>query len=655
MLHSSHFTDFDIELFQAGKHFRLYKKMGSHLIDLEGNKGTYFSVWAPNAISVFVMGDFNGWSVTSHPMQPRWDTSGIWEVFIPDIGDGTVYKYCINTYNGKELHKSDPFARKFQIPPDTASVVCNTSYKWTDAEWMAKRKKNLGKNLPTSVYEIHLGSWKKLVDEKNRSLSYVEMATELVDYVKNMGFTHVEMMPVMEHPYYASWGYQITGYFAPSSRYGDPNELKYLIDAFHKADIGVILDWVPSHFPTDAHGLGYFDGTHLYEHEDPRKGYHPDWKSSIFNYGRNEVRSFLISNALYWLDEFHADGLRVDAVASMLYLDYSRKDGEWLPNEYGRNENLEAISFLKEFNATVYQEYPDALTIAEESTAFAGVSKPVFDGGLGFGEKWMMGWMHDTLRYMARDTLYRRFHQSEITFSIHYAFSENFMLPLSHDEVVHGKSSLLNKMPGDEWQKFANLRAMFGYMFGHPGTKLLFMGGEFGQSFEWSHDRGLDWWLLKYPLHVGIQSLIRNLNKIYCSYPALYRYPFTPNGFGWVAADDVENSVVSFIRKGDEQDKTVLIVCHFAPKALENYQIGCPIYGEWDEIFNSDDQEYGGSGFVNGKILKSVATPQHGFDQHLNLKLSPLATMYFVCSKELKKPATINKVLPKNKKVSKAK
>ena len=627
--------------------------MGSHIIDIEGNKGTYFAVWAPNAISVTIMGDFNGWSTISHAMQPRWDTSGIWEVFIPDIGEGTIYKYCIQTYNGKELHKGDPFARKYQIPPDTASIVCNTDYDWKDTEWLKKRKQNLGKNQPQSVYEIHLGSWKKLLDEKNRSLSYIEMAEELVGYVKKMGFTHVEMMPVMEHPYYASWGYQITGYFAPSSRYGNPAELKFLIDAFHQADIGVILDWVPSHFPTDAHGLGYFDGTHLYEHEDPRKGYHPDWKSSIFNYGRNEVRSFLISNALYWLDEYHVDGLRVDAVASMLYLDYSRKEGEWVANEYGRNENLEAISFLKEFNATVYHEYPDAVTIAEESTAFTGVSKPVFDGGLGFGQKWMMGWMHDSLRYMARDTLYRKFHQSEITFSIHYAFSENFMLPLSHDEVVHGKSSLLNKMPGDEWQKFANLRALYGYMFAHPGTKLLFMGGEFAQSFEWSHDRGLDWWLLKYPLHQGVQRLIQNLNLCYKNHPSLYKYPFTSNGFGWIAADDVDNSVVSFIRKGDKTDKTIMVICHFAPQAIDAYQFGCPTFGEWSEIFNTDEEQYGGSGFINGEKIMTSPEPKHGFEQSITLKLSPLATQYFVCSKELEKPTPKETVSEKTKSKSK--
>ncbi len=638
MLHPSLFSDFDISLFQSGKHYRLYQKMGSHVLNIEGNKGTYFAVWAPNATRVSVMGSFNSWSESTHPMQARWDGSGIWELYIPEIGSGTQYKYCLNTYNGKVLHKSDPFGRYSQIAPDSASVVCDNSYNWKDQDWLKSRNQGKGKTRAQSVYEIHLGSWKKIANEANRSLSYQELATELVAYVKEMGFTDVEMMPVMEHPYYASWGYQITGYFAASSRFGKPEELMHLIDCFHQAGIGVILDWVPSHFPTDAHGIGYFDGTHLYEHEDPRKGYHPDWKSSIFNYGRNEVRSFLISNALFWLDQYHVDGLRVDAVASMLYLDYSRDEGGWIANEHGGNENLEAIAFLKEFNTAVYEHYPDVVTIAEESTAFAGVSKPVFAGGLGFGQKWMMGWMHDTLRYMAREVRYRKFHQNEITFSIDYAFSENFMLPLSHDEVVHGKSSLLNKMPGDEWQRFANLRALYGYMFTHPGTKLMFMGGEFAQSFEWSHDRGLDWFLLKYPLHQGVQLVVKDLNALYRRYPALYKFPFSKEGFAWVAADDVNNSVVSFLRKGEETDQTLLVICHFAAQNLESYQFGIPTAGEWTEIFNSDDAKYGGSGAVNAAPIKALPDPKHGFEQSISIKLSPMATMIFECTKPQKMP-----------------
>ncbi|MFT6705244.1 MAG: 1,4-alpha-glucan branching enzyme, partial [Flavobacteriales bacterium] len=455
-------TDYDIELFKSGKHFRLYEKLGSHPMEVDGQQGIYFAVWAPTAKSVSVMGHFNGWNPDQHPLTARWDGSGIWEGFVPGIGQWEVYKYNVISYNGMILQKGDPFARHWETRPATGSKVYTSNYKWKDKKWMAKRKKQAGTAQPMSVYEVHLASWKRRSEEQNRSLTYHEMADELVTYVADMGFTHVEMMPVMEHPYDPSWGYQITGFFAPTSRFGAPDDFKYLIDAFHQAGVGVILDWVPSHFPTDIHGLALFDGTYLYDHADPRKGFHPDWKSCIFNYGRNEVRSFLISNALYWLDQYHADGLRVDAVASMLYLDYSRNDGEWIPNKFGGNENLEAISFLKEFNETVYKEYPDAVTIAEESTAFSGVSRPTHSGGLGFGQKWMMGWMHDTLKYFSKETVYRRFHQNDITFSTVYAFTENFMLPLSHDEVVYGKGSMIQKMPGDEWQKFANLRTLYG-------------------------------------------------------------------------------------------------------------------------------------------------------------------------------------------------
>ncbi|NRB64065.1 MAG: 1,4-alpha-glucan branching protein GlgB, partial [Saprospiraceae bacterium] len=481
----SRFTDFDIHLFRSGRHFRLYDKLGSHPVESENGWGTYFAVWAPNAESVSVIGDFNGWNANTHKLHVRWDSSGIWEGFIPDIGKGTLYKYSIQTPQGERLEKGDPFARYWEVPPRTASIVWDLYYEWKDEAWMKERKQKAGQPQPYSVYEVHLGSWRKR-DNNTRSLSYQEMAKELVDYIVDAGFTHVEFLPPMEHPFFPSWGYQITGYFAPTSRFGQPEEFMFLIDACHQAGIGVIVDWVPSHFPNDDHGLARFDGTHLFEHADPRQGFHPDWKSAVFNYGRNEVRNFLISNAIFWLDQFHVDGLRVDAVASMLYLDYSRKEGEWIPNQHGGRENLEAVSFLKEFNETVYREYPDVVTIAEESTAWPGVSRPTFTGGLGFGQKWMMGWMHDTLHYFNRDPVHRKYHHGEITFSLIYAFTENFMLPLSHDEVVHGKGALIDRMPGDEWQKFANLRLLFGFMYLHPGTKLIFMGGEFGQTSEWN-------------------------------------------------------------------------------------------------------------------------------------------------------------------------
>ncbi|MEL6140468.1 MAG: 1,4-alpha-glucan branching protein GlgB, partial [Bacteroidota bacterium] len=478
-------TDYDINLFRSGKHFRIYEKLGSRVLEVDGESGVYFAVWAPNAVSVSVIGSFNDWDRSASPLNARWDSSGIWEGFIPGVGNGALYKYAIDARDGRQLEKGDPYARLWETPPKTASLVWDTWYEWSDDSWMEERLAHNSLDGPFSVYEVHLGSWKKK-KSGHESLSYRELATELVDYVREMGFTHVEFLPVMEHPYYPSWGYQITGYFAPSSRYGGPQDFMYLVDALHQAGIGVILDWVPSHFPYDSHGLADFDGTHLYEHADPKKGFHPDWKSAIFNYGRNEVRSFLISNALFWLDRYHIDGLRVDAVASMLYLDYSRKAGEWVPNHFGGNENLEAIDFLREFNTTVYAEYPDTVTIAEESTSWTGVSRPVYAGGLGFGMKWMMGWMHDTLKYFQNDPVHRSYHHGEITFSLIYAFTENFMLPLSHDEVVHGKGPIIDRMPGDEWQRFANMRALYGYMYTHPGAKLLFMGDEFGQTSEWS-------------------------------------------------------------------------------------------------------------------------------------------------------------------------
>lgn len=640
MTHISRFTDFDIELFRAGKHYRIYDKLGSHIMEADGQKGVYFAVWAPTAKQVSVMGSFNRWNVSSHPLKPRWDGSGIWEGFFTEAKKGDAYKYRVVSYDNKKYDKGDPYARRWETPPSTASVVWDTWYEWTDKKWMEQRKEKAGHPQPMSVYEVHLGSWKKVKEEANRSLSYVELADELVAYVKSMNFTHVEFMPVMEHPYTPSWGYQITGYYAPSNRFGTPQDFMYLVEQLHKADIGVILDWVPSHFPTDGHGLSYFDGTHLYEHADPRKGYHPDWKSLIFNLGRSEVKSFLISNALFWLELYHADGLRVDAVASMLYLDYSRKEGEWEPNQYGGRENLESVTFLREFNEAVYSNYPDTVTIAEESTAWSGVSRPTFDGGLGFGQKWMMGWMHDTLRYMMREAIYRRWHQDEITFSIVYAFSENFMLPLSHDEVVHGKGSLIGRMPGDDWQSYANLRAMFGYMYTHPGTKLLFMGGEFAQYEEWSHERGLDWHVLSNPAKKGIQELVKDLNHLYSSYPAFYNKQFSNEGFEWVSFDDRQNSVIAYLRKGNETDNQLLVVCNFTATPHQNYKLGVANKSEWKQIFNSDDRKYGGTGqFNNENTVKTEKENYHEKDFSIALNLAPLGVMVFECVKMEKSKA----------------
>ena len=621
-------TDYDIALLQSGKHYRLYEKMGSHPVEVDGEKGVYFAVWAPHAQSVSVTGDFNNWKTKAHVLLPRWDHSGIWEGFIPGLGNGTVYKYHIVTTDGLGLDKGDPYARRWETPPKTASIVWVPEHQWKDDQWLKKRKTQTGKPQPWSVYEVHLGSWKKLPEDANRSLNYVELAEELVAYVKTMGFTHVEFMPVMEHPYFPSWGYQVTGFFAPSARFGKPEELMLLIDAFHQADIGVILDWVPSHFPGDIHGLYRFDGTHLYEYADMRRGFQPDWNSYVFDYGRNEVRAFLISNALFWLEYYHVDGLRVDAVASMLYHDYSRKEGEWIPNIHGGRENLEAISLLRDFNEAVYQHYPGVETIAEESTAFPGVSRPAHDGGLGFGQKWMMGWMHDTLSYFKRPPLFRRWHQNEITFSMVYAFSENFMLPLSHDEVVHLKSSLLYKMPGDEWQKFANLRALFGFQWTHPGTHILFMGGEFGQTTEWSHDRGVTWELLQYAFHKGCQDYVKALNELYTSRPALWRNGFTNEGYQWVSGDDTENCVMAFLRKGDEKDNMILVICHFNATKLDSYMVGVPFEGAWTEVLSSDDKRFGGSGVVNG-VVKTEKKPSHGFEQSITFKLPPLAVTIF--------------------------
>ena len=592
-------TDFDVSLFQSGKHFKLYEKFGSHVVTHKGLVGTYFAVWAPNAQYVSVIGNFNGWNRGSHALLVRWDGSGIWEGFIPNIGDGETYKYYIKASTGEDLEKSDPFALRWEEPPRTASIVTHSYYEWKDKTWMGTRIKNNALNAPWSVYEVHFGSWARGPEDPDVFLSYRDMAGKLVAYVKEMGFTHVEFMPLMEHPYYPSWGYQIVGFFAASSRYGSPQDLMYLIEELHKAEIGVIFDWVPSHFPGDAHGIYNFDGTHLYEHADPRKGYHPDWTSYIFNYGRNEVRAFLISNALFWLDRYHVDGLRVDAVASMLYLDYSRKHGEWEPNIYGGNTNLEAISLLKEFNEAVYSHFPDVQTIAEESTSFNGVSRPTYTGGLGFGMKWMMGWMNDTLKYFKQDPINRKYHHNQITFSTVYAFTENFMMPLSHDEVVYGKKSILRKMPGDEWQQFANLRLLYSYMFTHSGTKLMFMGDEFGQSAEWNYQQSLDWHLLQYAPHNGAKEAVKALNHLYRSEPALYEKNFSADGFAWIDGGNAADSVMVYSRKGNDAKNDLVIILNMTPVTRNNYRIGVPYAGNWKEIFNSDDMRYYGSGAIN--------------------------------------------------------
>ena len=623
------FTDFDVNLFKSGKHYKLYEKFGSHITTLNGQEGTYFSVWAPSAKQVSVIGDFNYWKEGEHRLNVRWDESGIWEGFIPNVGKGTIYKYKIESNNhGIKTEKADPYARRYEHNPKTASIVWEDDYSWKDKKWMKSRKKKNALDAPYSVYEVHLGSWKKQIEE-NRFLSYIELADELVNYVKEMNFTHVELMPIMEFPYDPSWGYQVTGYFAPTSRFGYPEEFKMLVDKFHQNDIGIILDWVPSHFPEDAHGLGFFDGSSLYEHPDKRKGYHQDWKSLIFNYGRNEVKSFLISNALFWLDHFHADGLRVDAVASMLFLDYSREEGEWEPNIYGGRENLEAVVFMKELNEAVYGSFPDVQAIAEESTAYPGVSKPVFLGGLGFGMKWMMGWMHDTLDYFAKDPAYRKYHQNDLTFSMTYAFTENFMLPLSHDEVVYGKKSILNKMPGDEWQKFANLRVMYSYMFTHPGTKLLFQGAEFAQSKEWDFQTSLDWHLLQYKPHKGIQEFIKGINKLYKTEPALYQKQFSSEGFEWIDYGDAKHSVLVYIRKGNKPKDNLIVACNMTPIPLENYRIGLPKKGKLRQIFNSDDKLFFGSGNFNNKKVITQLELWHSKKNSAEIIIPPLGMVVF--------------------------
>ena len=625
----SRFTEFDVSLFKSGKHYKLYEKFGAHVVEYKGVVGTYFSVWAPNAQYISVIGNFNGWNRGSHQLYSRWDSSGIWEGFIPNVGVGETYKYFIKSSSGEELEKSDPFALRWETPPHTASIVDDTWYEWKDKDWMTNRYQHNGLDKPYSVYEVHIGSWARNPESPDEFLTYRQLAEKLVPYVKEMGFTHVEFMPIAEHPYYPSWGYQVSGYYAASSRYGTPKDLMFLIEEFHKAGIGVILDWVPSHFPGDVHALYKFDGTHLYEHADARKGFHPDWKSYIFNYGRNEVRAFLISNALFWLDIYHVDGLRVDAVASMLYLDYSRKNGEWEPNIYGGNENLEAISLLKEFNEAVYSHFPDVQTIAEESTSFTGVSRPVYTGGLGFGMKWMMGWMHDTLKYFSEDPINRKYHHNVITFSMIYAFTENFMLPFSHDEVVYGKGSMLRKMPGDEWQQFANLRLCYSYMFTHPGTKLLFMGGEFGQGDEWNFQRSLDWYVLQYPNHKGIQDTVKELNKLYRSEPALYEKAFEGAGFEWIDGGNANDSIIVYARKGIDPKNDLVVVLNMTPVVRHDFRIGVPEKGTWQEIFNSDDTKYWGTGVLNGKGVTSDAENWHGRDNSIVVTIAPLAASIF--------------------------
>lgn len=621
-------TDFDIELFQAGKHCRMYEKLGSHEMTYDGINGVYFAVWAPDAAFVSVIGDFNQWDHFSHTLQPRWDQSGIWEGFIPHLEKGTLYKYFIRGNNGEHLEKGDPYANYWEVRPNTASIVWEMDHQWKDGLWMKNRKKKNALDAPFSVYEVHIGSWHR-PDPNNEEVyySYDEITKLLVPYVKELGFTHVELMPVMEHPFDGSWGYQQTGYFAPTSRFGTPQEFMNMVEAFHKENIGVILDWVPSHFPYDAHGLYRFDGSNVYEYGDMKKGFQPDWNSYIFNYGRSEVRSFLISNALFWLDKFHIDGLRVDAVASIIYLDFSRKEGGWEPNRYGGRENLEAIEFLRELNQTIYREYPEVQTIAEESTSYYGVSKPVYMGGLGFGMKWMMGWMHDTLNYFKRDPYYRQWHQNQITFSILYAFSENFMLPLSHDEVVHGKAPLIYKMPGDDWQKFANLRLLYTYMFTHPGTKLLFMGGEFAQTSEWNYKSELQWNLLQYESHKGMKQLICELNQLYKNEPALYEKQFDQDGFEWNDLSDYQNCVLIYYRKGKKAKDTLLILLNMTPTPRHQYTVGIFKSKGWKEIFNSDQVRYWGSGVINKEIMKTRNEPYSGKEQSINLTLPPLGVV----------------------------
>jgi 1,4-alpha-glucan branching enzyme len=623
-------SEWDFHLFNEGTHVKLWEKLGSHPVD----GGTFFGVWAPNAQHVSVIGDFNGWNPDAHPLHAQ-QQSGIWEAFVPGVEKGATYKYrIVSRWNDYRVDKADPFGVHHENPPRTGSKVWDLEYAWNDDAWMKNRAARNSLESPMTIYEVHLGSWRRTSDDGGhqwRMMSYREMAETLPAYVKKMNFTHVELLPVMEHPFYGSWGYQCTGYFAPTSRHGTPQDFKYLVDVLHQNGIGVILDWVPSHFPTDEHGLSYFDGTHLFEHSDPRKGFHPDWNSLIFNYGRNEVRSFLLSSAHYWIEEYHADGLRVDAVASMLYLDYSRQAGEWIPNEFGGRENIEAITFLRRLNEDLYKHHPDVQVIAEESTAWPMVSRPTYVGGLGFGMKWDMGWMHDTLRYFSKEPVFRKYHHNDLTFRMMYAFTENFVLPLSHDEVVHGKGSLLGKMPGDDWQRAANLRLLFSHMYANPGKKLIFMGGEFGQWREWNHDWSLDWNLLDSPLHAGIARWLEDLNKFYRDTPALHQLDTSPEGFEWIDCCDTENSIVSLSRKArGAEDSHVVVVLNFTPMPRHNYQIGVPAGGTWTEALNSDAPIYAGSGQGNMGSVEASPIPLHSRRWSVNLTLPPLAAVFLI-------------------------
>ena len=622
-------TDFDLHLFGEGTHHRAFEKLGAHRIAIGSTTGVHFAVWAPNADRVSLVGDFNGWDGRVHAMRLL-VPSGVWEIFIPDLPDGEKYKFEIRTPAGTLLTKSDPFGFAFEVPPHSASVVRDISrYEWGDHTWIAgRRERGVWLDRPMAIYEVHLGSWARVSEEDNRFLTYREMADRLVPYVKETGFTHIELLPVMEHPFSASWGYQVLGFFAPTSRFGPPEDFKYFVDACHRADLGVIVDWVPGHFPKDAHGLAQFDGTALYEHADPRQGEHQDWGTLIFNYGRNEVRNFLLSNALFWLEEYHVDGLRVDAVASMLYLDYSRREGEWIPNRFGRRENLEAISFLQELNILTHRDHPGTITAAEESTAYTGVSRPVHLGGLGFTYKWNMGWMHDMLQYVHEDPVHRRWHHNLVTFSMLYAFTENFILPFSHDEVVHGKGAMLDKMPGDVSHKHATLRALYGYMYGHPGKKLLFMGGEFGQWWEWDHDRSLDWHLLDVPSHAALRLYVQDLNWHYRAERSLYECDFTPDGFRWIDCNDNENSVVSMVRYARDRRDFLVVIVNFTPVPRVGYRIGVPEPGFYAEILNSDSSAYGGGNVGNGGGAWTEPAPSHGFDHSLRLTIPPLGCLY---------------------------
>jgi 1,4-alpha-glucan branching enzyme len=623
-------SDWDTHLFNEGSHHRLWEKLGAHVVERNGVVGTMFAVWAPNAAAVSVIGDWNGWNRDAHPLSAL-GGSGIWEGFVPHAGKGTKYKFHVRSrHNGYAVDKADPLALHAETPPHTASIVWDLEYEWRDEEWMRTRHARNAADAPVSIYEVHLGSWRRVAEENNRHLGYREIAGPLAEYARKMNFTHVELLPIMEHPFYGSWGYQVTGFFAPTSRYGTPQDLMYMIDVLHQNGIGVILDWVPSHFPTDEHGLAYFDGTHLYEHADPRQGFHPDWNSLIFNYGRNEVRSFLLSSALYWLGVYHADGLRVDAVASMLYLDYSRKAGEWIPNEFGGRENLDAIRFLRRLNEDVYKVHPDVQVIAEESTAWPMVSRPTYVGGLGFGMKWDMGWMHDSLRYYAKDPVHRRFHHNDLTFRMMYAFTENFVLPLSHDEVVHGKGSLIAKMPGDDWRKFANLRLLFAHMASQPGKKLLFMGGEIAQWREWNHDASLDWDLLDSTPHAELQRWVEDLNKAYRTVAALHENDFHPDGFEWIDCCDTENSIVSLLRKSKDGGQIVAVALNFTPMPRHNYMIGLPRGGHWRELLNSDAAIYGGSGQGNMGGVEAAPIPLHGRRWSVTLTLPPLGAVFLI-------------------------